>query len=155
MQLSYRSANVGEEHHVIHYLTNCHSRIVDQHQVCRQYDDEHGAYLLQKALQSRKEITLFAGAQLQVSHHILHASLSLALYLLAVKRLNDIDTLYGIQDILVHRLLSFVDAASSGPHPFCLYIGYIEVYRHYCQRHNAHIHIGQKHQHQGYDGTRK
>ena len=79
----------------------------------------------------------------------------MALYLLAVKRLDDVDALDGIQYILVHRLLSFVDAATSGPHPFCLYIGDIEVYRHYRQRHNAHIHIGQKHQHQGYDGTRK
>ena len=52
MELAYRRTHIGEEHHVVHDLTNRHARIVDQHEIGRQDDNEHRAYLLEETLQA-------------------------------------------------------------------------------------------------------
>ena len=60
VQLTDRCTHVGKQHHMIHNLTNRHTRIVDEHQISREDNHQHCTYLLQKSLQTRKEIALLA-----------------------------------------------------------------------------------------------
>jgi len=97
VQLPDRRADIGKEHHVVHDFSYRHAGIVDEHEVGREDDDEHRAYLFEKTLQTIEEISLATRAELLVGHRALDGSLSLRLYLLAVERLDDGDALQDVE----------------------------------------------------------
>ena len=70
---------------MVHNLTDGHARIVDKYEPRCQDDDEHGAYLFQKTLQTRIEVALLARRQLQIGYVILHSTQTLVFDFLAVE----------------------------------------------------------------------
>ena len=93
VQLSDGRADVGKEHHVVHNLTDGHARIVYQHEVGRQDDNEYGTNLFEETLQTIIKVALFARVQLQSRHVTLDGGLTVGLDLFAVERLDDGDAL--------------------------------------------------------------
>ena len=146
VQLSDGGADIGEEHHVIHDLTNRHTWVIYQHQISRQDDDEHGAYLFQETFQAIEQVSLFAGVQLQVGHRTLDACLTVGLYLLTVERLDDSDALDDVQNTLTHSLMPAEDTSATAFHAGGLDIGHPEIERYDTKCYQTHIDIGSKHQ---------
>ena len=146
-------ADVGEEHHMVHDFSDGHAGIVDEHEIGGEDDDEHGADLLEKTLQTVEHITLLAGVELQVGHRALDVGLASRLYLFAVERLDDGDALDDVEDALAHRLMAAEDAAPPAFHPIGLDIGDPEVDGDDAERHESDVDVGHEHQHEGEDGT--
>ena len=153
VQLADGGTDIGEEHHMVHDFSDGHARIVGQHEIGRQDDDKHGAYLLQKTLQTIEEITLLAGVELQVGHGALQISLPAGFDLLAVERLDDGDALDDVEDALTDRLMSTEYAAPSALHALGLNVGDPEIDGHDAECHQSDIDVGSKHQYQGQHGT--
>ena len=155
MELTYRRTDIGEEHDVVHDLTNGHARIVNQHEVGRQDDDQHGAYLLKETLQTVEQIALLAHRELQARHLALQRCLALRFYLLTIEGLDDGDALDDVQYPLTDGLMASEDAAAPALHAAGLYIGDVEIDGDDAECHQSDIDVGQEHQHQGEERTRE
>ena len=61
LQLRNRGYHIAEQHHVIHNLSYTHTGIIDENQIGRKDDDEHGTDLFHKTLKSVVIETTFGG----------------------------------------------------------------------------------------------
>ena len=155
VELADWRADVGEEHHVVHNLTDGHAGIVDEHEVGGQYNNKYGADLFEEALQTSEEVGLFTRSQLQVGHGALDIRLAVGFNLLAVERLDDRYALDDVQDALRDGLMAAEDTAASTLHRRRLDICYPEIDGDDEQCYEADEDVGGKHQYQRQDCTRE
>ena len=153
MQLAYRRAHVGEEHHVVHNLTNRHPRVVNQHQVGRQYDNEHRAYLLHKSLQPLVDERDAARLHLLVGALLLKCGLLRRLQPLAVERLDDAHALYDVQYTVAQLLMGAEHTVAPALHAASLHGGNPKIDGNDGGGHEAHVDVGGIHQHQRQHGA--
>ena len=153
VQLTYGGTHIGKQHDMVHDFTDSHARILDEHEICGEDNDEHSAYLFQKTLQTVEEIALLTRAQLQVSHSALNLGLAVSLDLLAIEGFDNSDALYDVQNTLADGLMPTKNTPSASFHSFGLYVSDIEVNRHDTYGYQPHIDIGHEHQHQRQDST--
>ena len=153
VKLADGCTDIGEEHHMIHNLTNGHARIVDEYEIGGQNDDEHGAYLLQEALQSVEHKALAACTELLTCQAVLNGCLTVGLYLLTIERLDDGDALDDVQNALTDGLMAGEDAATTAFHTFRLNIRHPEVKRYDTQGYQSNIDISDEHEYKGQHGT--
>ena len=113
LKLADRGYHVGEQHDMIHDLTDGHAGIADEDQIGRQDDDEDGADLLHEALEAVEEEADLARGHLVVCQTNLQVQLLVALDALAVERLDDVDALDDVHDAVA--LLLVVGAHLSPP----------------------------------------
>ena len=93
LQLGDGGCDVGEEHDVVHDLTDGHARIFDEDEVGGEDDDEHSADLLDEALHAVETEGGLAHKHLIVGELRLDVPLLLALDVLAIEGLDDVHAL--------------------------------------------------------------
>ena len=93
LELCDRGHDVAEEHHVVHDLAYGHPGIFDEHEVGGEDDDQHRADLLDEGLQTVVVEGRLADAHLVIGEPGLQVPLLIALDLLAVEALDDVDAL--------------------------------------------------------------
>ena len=93
LQLGNGGCDVGEEHDVVHDLTDAHAWIFDEDEVGGEDDDEHSADLLHEALHTVETEGGLADEHLIVGELRLDVPLLLALDVLAIEGLDDVHAL--------------------------------------------------------------
>ena len=153
LQLGDGGNDVAEQHHVVHNLTDGHTRILAEHQVGGEDDDQNGADLLDKALKAVVVEGDLTGLHLVLGHLVLDIQLFLGLNLFAVETLDDVD---GVDDVLDALALAFQmrpHFAAPPLEPTRLAVGDPEIDGHDAEGHESHIDIGGEHQDQGEQGA--
>ena len=152
LQLCDGRGDVREEHHMVHDLTDGHARIVDEHEVGSEDDDQHGAYLLHELLPTVVIEHHLACAYLVVGERRLDVELFLRLDALAIERLDDVDRLDDRHDAVRLGLAVAAHLLAPSAQLMCLVRGDPDIDRHDEEGGQTHIHIGHEHQDQCQEG---
>ena len=153
VELGDGGGDVGEEHYVVHNLSNCHSRVADEHQVGGEYDDEHGAELADEVLESVVIERSPAHKHLVVSELGLDVPLLLAFYLLAVEGLDHVDALYDVHHAVALDFTVAAHIAAPAVELAGLAYGDPDIDGHYSKRCETNVDIGPEHKDEGQDGA--
>ena len=153
LELGDGGDDVGKKHHVVHDLTDGHAGVLNEHQICRENDDQHGPNLFYEALDAVEVEADSAGLDLVRGYLVLELELLPGLDSFPVEGLYDID---GVNDVLYSLALGFHVAAhfaSPSLESFCLPICNPEINRHDSKRDEANIDVGCEHENQCQEGA--
>ena len=103
LELGDRGGDISKEHDMIHDFTDGHTRIFNEYQIGRQYDDEYGTSLSDETFPSVEIEGSLANEHLIVCKLCLQLPLFLAFDLFPVEGLDDIDAFNN-----VHHSVTFL-----------------------------------------------
>ena len=148
LQLGDGGNDVGKEHHVIHYLTDGHPRILYEDQIGGEDDDQHCSHLLDKTLDAAVVKADLPGFHLIGRYLVLKIQLLAGLDPFPVEGLDDVDGVDNVLDALALALQIAAHFPAPAFEPASLAIGNPEINGDDSQGHQSHIDIGREHQDQ-------
>ena len=153
LQLGDGSCDVGKEHDVVHDFTDGHARVLDEHEIGGEDDDEHGAYLLHAALGSVEAEGGLAHEHLVVGELGLYVPLLAALDGLAVEGFDDVHALDDADDAAGFLFSEMAHVLSPAFEPTRLPDGDEDVDGYDEEGYESDVDVGGKHEDEGKEGT--